>query len=152
MSFAVLYCSVNEMFPEKWTLKVRPMRTWVLKWNKQHLGLLENNCLYSFNCHMVAYKGLKWGKKERKRKKEDSLVIESPNLRKNSPPEHQKRMFLKWEQRREISGWMSECVRKYEEGQTFVEPWVSYFLIFILEVTSRCFCSFSSHKDSVKQE
>lgn len=31
MSFAVLYCSVYEMFPEKWTLKVGPIRTWFLK-------------------------------------------------------------------------------------------------------------------------
>lgn len=146
MSFAVLYCSVHEMFPKKWTLKVGPIRTWVLKWNKQHLCLLENNCLYSFNCHMVAYKGLKWGKKKK------GLVIESPNLRENSFPEHQKRMFVKWKQRREMSGWSSEWVGTVGRRMKLWIPRSATFPFSYCGWTFRCCSSFSSHKDSMKQE
>lgn len=106
MSFAALYCSVDKMFHGKWTLKVGPIRTWLLKWNRQHLCLLENNCLYSLSCHMVAYKGLKWDKAENI----DSWNAVSwpqegvsSNIRMGT--------FLKWEHLKEMSEWVSALVR-----------------------------------------
>lgn len=145
MSFAALYCSMDEMFPRKWTLKVGPIKTWVLRWNKQHLCLLENNCLYSLSCHMAAYNGLKMRWNKEYRILEFSLLTSGGGLL-----EHHKGTFLKCEHWEKTSEWASALVRV----ESRMELWWVLGQLFIILIVRHyvCFSSFSSYRYSMYWE